>query len=318
MTSLISDQLWHELKRQAKETKRRSCVAVAYLSPGAFRRLPLRPGSLLVVNCNETTVRGGQTDPREVLKYLEHGVMVYNVSNLHAKVFVLGSRVFVGSSNVSSSSEGLLEAAIVSKDRSLVQACKTFVRSLVGEAMTPAELDRLIQLYDPKRFKSKVGRRGNGRRQRRIIPQHNPIWAVRTVEGYWQEADYEAEETSRDVAIQRLSSDDFKMDDFRWHGHSSAFFRGVREGDVILRVHEASPRKIFLQPPEKVVLIKRYKRGKRLMVFVERRKRLRQRSLSEVQHSVPAVGKLLMDVRQARMIRDATLVHDAQQIWAKS
>lgn len=315
MTSLHSDQLWSALKSQAKKTKFRSYVAVAFLGPGAFERLPLKPGSLLVVNCNEATVRGCQTDPREVKKYLKHGVSVHNVSNLHAKVFVLGTRAFVGSNNVSSSSEGLVEAAIATRNRNLVRECKRFVQSLAGELISPTEVDRLISLFDPKKLRQLSARGKQRRVRKKVIPQHNPLWAVRTVLGSWQNADYEAERLARPVAEKRLTSRDFKSDDFNWHGSKSAFFRGVRKGDVVLQVHEASPRHVVLMPPQKVILVKRYKKGKRLMIFVEQKKRLRNRRMAELQRQIPSVAKFLRGVQLAQMIRNPQIVHDVQHLW---
>lgn len=273
MTKFITEHLWDALGSKPKD-EARSYVAVAYLRSAPFERLPLKPNSLLVVNCNESTVKGGATDPREVKKYLDHGVRVHNVSNLHAKVLVLGTRAFVGSANISRSSEGLLEAAVTSTDRTLVNECKQFVQSLEGEEITPREIERLTPLFVTKRLTRQRARKPKGDScRRKVVPQHNPLWAIRTVLGSWQDIDYEVEESTKPVA-EEVSSHDFRVTDFRWPGDNSAFANGVRAGDVVLQVHKGSSRGFVLQPPQRVVLVKAYKNRKRLLVFVEQRKRL--------------------------------------------
>lgn len=289
---------------------------MAFLSPGAFERLPLMPGSILVVNCNEATAKACQTDPREVKKYLAHGVKVYNVSNLHAKVLVLGSRAFIGSANVSKSSEGLLEAAIVTAERTLVKSCKEFVQSLAGEELTPKEVERLIPLFDPKRFNRRMAQMPKGGSGRKTVPQHNPLWAIRTISGSWDEIDFDVERNSKPQAEKKITSEDFKLTDFRWPCDNSAFANQVRAGDVVLQIHEDGRRPV-LQPPQKVVMVKRYRKGRRLMIFVQQRKWLRDRKMAEVRSSLPKVANFLSEIGFSRMIRDPQIVHDVQNLWSR-
>jgi len=76
-----------------RERSQEACAeAVAYFGAGSSGRLPLPSGSCLVVDASDYTVSGGLTCPADLEKLLNRGVDVYRVSNLHAKVFVLGGR----------------------------------------------------------------------------------------------------------------------------------------------------------------------------------------------------------------------------------
>src|SRR6185369_13773316 len=153
--------------------------AVAYFAAGASKLLPLRKGSVLVVDMSERAVKSGQTDPKELIELLNKGVEVHSVENLHAKVFVLGDRAFVGSTNVSRrSADHLREAAIETVARSVVAACRQFVESLRGEPVDVEHAAAMAKLYRPPKVA------GNGRRRRRgsnvdaRTPAHAPLWAV--------------------------------------------------------------------------------------------------------------------------------------------
>src|SRR2546425_10788135 len=99
-TNFIHAGLWHRITSLVSRSHR-NYVAVAYLGPLATELLPLNKGDMLVVDMSVRAAKSSQTDPREVRKYKEKGVKVYSCQNLHAKVFVLGKKAVVGSSNVS-------------------------------------------------------------------------------------------------------------------------------------------------------------------------------------------------------------------------
>src|SRR6516162_9259529 len=123
----LSDNLWQRITSLAKKNAHRSFVAVAYFGGAASELLPLRKGSILVVDMSAKAVRSGQTDPKEIIKLLDEGVEVHSVENLHAKVFVLGSRGIIGSANASQhSASRLIEAAVVVADKRVVAACRSF------------------------------------------------------------------------------------------------------------------------------------------------------------------------------------------------
>ena len=102
---LLTDTVWARLSVLARRPRRSAAaVAVPYLGVGAAKRLPLRRGDLLVTRFDDAAITAGLVDPRDVDKYLQRGVDVHAVTNLHAKVFVLGSCAVVGSTNISANS----------------------------------------------------------------------------------------------------------------------------------------------------------------------------------------------------------------------
>lgn len=156
MTDFIFKDVWAQLGKASKTARGPAYVAVAYFGKNASKLLKLNAGSRLVVNASEACVKAGQTYPRGLKRLLPKGVRVYTVGNLHAKVFVFGSRAFVGSANVSRlSANTLIEAVIATKERGAVKASRQFVRDLCREELGPKELDRLSKLYRSPRFGAK-------------------------------------------------------------------------------------------------------------------------------------------------------------------
>jgi phospholipase D-like protein len=112
-TDFAFDRIWSRITSLTNKSTRNH-VAVAYLSPLATGLLPLKKDDVLVVDMSIRAAKSSQTDPREIRKYKKAGVRVYWTPKLHAKVFVLGDKVVVGSTNVSKkSNEYLQEAAII-------------------------------------------------------------------------------------------------------------------------------------------------------------------------------------------------------------
>ncbi len=121
-------------------------VAVAYLSAGMFGQLPLGTDDVLVVDVSERAVRNGSTDPAEVRRYVNADVRVFRRQGLHAKVFVLGDTLIVGSANVSkrSSSGGLIEAAYLPRTRRDVSTAREWISAeLTTRPVTVEYLDRV-------------------------------------------------------------------------------------------------------------------------------------------------------------------------------
>src|SRR5437773_1478451 len=129
----LHETLWEHIVQLAKKAKRRY-VAVAYLGTGAADMLPLGRRDLLVTDASLAAVRAGQTNPQTILDLLARGVVVHSCPALHAKVFVFDKSAIVGSANLSHHSQnGLLEAAILTREPSAVAEARAFVQSLAGE-----------------------------------------------------------------------------------------------------------------------------------------------------------------------------------------
>ena len=136
---------WGEIKKNAIDKK--CFVAVPFLGKNAATYLPIGKGNVLITRCNEQSIKAGQVDPSEVLKFIRRGVIVHNYSTLHAKVYVLGGKLFVGSANVSKSSQGLSESCIETNDPKMIAQAKKYIESLSSDLVTEEQVRRFIKLY---------------------------------------------------------------------------------------------------------------------------------------------------------------------------
>src|SRR5229473_6334205 len=140
--ALLTNDIWRTLTAATK-TRTKPVVAVAYFGQGAARLLPLPNGSRLVVDASDGAVKSGQTYPAELTKLLKCGVHIFSRKNLHAKIFIFGTKVFVGSANVSRRpAHTLREAMVVTTDRNAVAAARDYIRELCVQEIGPEALSR--------------------------------------------------------------------------------------------------------------------------------------------------------------------------------
>jgi len=304
---LLTTTVWHDITRAAKARPNDCRAAVAYFGQGASKLLPLKTGSVLVVDMSEASVGSGRTSPKDILSLIKAGVEVHSVRNLHAKVFAFPRRVFVGSANVSrSSSDGLIEAVLSSSDSSVISAARRFVDSLKGERISPQRAKTLLKIYKPPQF---------GRTKRRIgtsrVPQHSTLWLVPLVIKQWGERDYQEAEKGRPEARRRMrSTRRFTLDEFSWSG---APFTGnkVQLGHLVLQITREGDQK-FVTRPGIITYIRQYQqRGKhRAIVFVEVPRRSRRINLKRALRVLgPAASELRTLRSSPRMVRNLARAH---------
>ena len=150
MAEFHGSNVWTRITAAARAAGGPSEVAVAYFSNEGPQLLPLRAGSVLVVDASLETVANGGTSPAALRRMLARGIRIFSAQNLHAKVFVLGPRAFIGSSNASmKSSRFLIEAAIEVDDPGIVQAARAFVSGLLVTELDDAALQALEAFYRP-------------------------------------------------------------------------------------------------------------------------------------------------------------------------
>ncbi len=307
MTSLLTDRAWKRITELARRTSSGK-VAVAYFGQGASRLLPLKPGSVLVVDLSKAAVRSGQTCPAEVIKLLRRGVEVHSCSNLHAKVFTFGRRAIIGSTNVSRNSEqALIEAAVETTDPEVVRSCKGFVDSLRGEHVDLDYARRLAKIYKPPRFE--------GQATKSRTPLHVPLWAVPLVPVGFDPEDKEAFEQSKPIAEKKLKDQErFKLDSYIWTG--GGFRRPLKVGELVLQVVTEARGKVMLYPAGRVILIRPYKSAteERKLVFL-RIPKVRRKDMRDMKARLGEAGKLLRRLKNPRLIRGRRTVHEILQLW---
>jgi hypothetical protein len=156
---------WIEIKKWAP--KQKSLVAVPFLGKNAANLLPIISGSILVTRFNDETIKSGLVSPIEIIKFLKRGIKVHSWPDLHAKVYVFGKRAFVGSANVSKSSQSLSEACIETNDMQVVKEAREYIASLTSNLVTLEEAKSKLALY-PKDGERLFGVKASKGIQRRV------------------------------------------------------------------------------------------------------------------------------------------------------
>lgn len=153
MNKLITRKIWGALSTQARKTKTKSFVAVAYFGKGGARLLPLRKDSILLVDASEGAVKSGQTSPAELFKLYYKGVHIYSKACLHAKIYILGNVVYIGSANVSNHSKNTLkEILFKTNDKAVIKEAKEFILSFCHVPFGDEKLKKLQKIYRPPNF----------------------------------------------------------------------------------------------------------------------------------------------------------------------
>jgi hypothetical protein len=252
-TRFLQQDLWPLLTESVIAEGGMADVAVAYFGNGASSLLPLSSGSRLVVDASEETVKAGSTSPTELIKLHLKGVAIYSVPNLHAKLFLVGERLFVGSSNASlRSAETLVEAMIVTEDADAVRDARSFFGNLVLQPeLGRASLERLLQLYEPPKLSA--GRLptishqyppvSDGNRtvqplatSTKVVaadPVRPNVWLTRVGAGKHPQGSDGAVELGKAIALTKIKDPGIHKVSYLWDSTNMVPYR---EGDLLIRV----------------------------------------------------------------------------------
>ncbi len=260
---LITEKIWQEITSACKASQYRSYIAVAYFGKDGAVRLPLSDGSVLVVDASEAAVKAGQTSPEELIKLYRKGVSIYSMAGLHAKVYVIGTQLFIGSANVSSNSEKefLKEAMFHTTSRKLVTDAKKYVEGLATVEIGLHELRELKKLYKERKLPG-----GHGGRS--IASSHNVFLYKLDYKDY-QEESLDAYDEGKKVALEKIRKDNrHVLDDFEFDGKLL-----VKKDDIVIQVvYNGKGADVYY--PARVLHIKLWKDNRRF-IYLER---LRTRS----------------------------------------
>lgn len=254
---VITEGIWDEITKAAKKAKNNSFIAVAYFSSGASTKLPLKTGSKLIVDASEGTVKGGLTKPSELIELYKKGVEIYNLNNLHAKIYVLDRRLFFGSINVSNSD--LQEAVIESTDPKLISEAKRFVKQL-------CTIDRLlgiktlIQLQKIYRTPRGVNR---ARREKGISKNKSFISKLEYIDEYLNGYKKPLKQGKIESKKKIINNKQHKLDWFEWDAKLI-----YKEGDIITQVVKDGDEE-WIFPPARLINIKKWRNDKSKFVFLE-------------------------------------------------
>ena len=314
-TKLVADGIWKQITKSASASAASANVAVAYFGAGASKLLPLKKGSRLVVDFSDRAVKSGQTCPADILKLIQAGVDVYNVPNLHAKVFVFRNRAFIGSTNVSNSSAtALVEAAVVTDDRRLVASMRQFVRKLCLNWVTLHEAKQMAKLYRPPRF----SQAGGGRRRpgKRLVVRADvpPVRITQLHHVAFDSEEKQAQRKGKKVARRQIKdSRHFTVDEFLIEGRCEHVRR-----DTLIQVTDVGHGKKLVSPPAKVVHRQPVpnRRPMEIIVFVEMPKKCRRKNLKVVIRQLGGKARELLN--GDRVIRDRSFGEKLLGLWRTS
>ena len=309
-TVFIRQGIWPQLTKAVSGSRQPCAVAVAYFGAGASRLLPLPKGSRIVVDASERSIASGQTCPADLITLVKRGVTIYSVSNLHAKVFVIGRAAYIGSTNVSiRSASQLVEAVIRTTESSAVRAARRFVNDHCLHELTPEMLKQLAKIYRPpqvlggKRVKKQV--RQSSRRPtlpRVLLAQLELIT--------YSERDQHLHDSGFVVAKRRRQHPrSFELESFRVTGKCA-----YQRGDVVIQVTDEGSGDVLVTPPGNVLHVRTRRDGNRRVSFVYLERPIRRRR--RVESLARALGCSEKRLSRDELIRDSLFAQSLLNTWA--
>lgn len=262
-SKLVTAGVWKSLTSTAKAARTPAYVAVAYFGQGASKLLPLPPNSRLVVDASDGAVKSGQTCPVDLRRMQKRGVVIYSAPSLHGKVFVFGNVAFVGSTNVSNRSAGvLIEAALRTTDRQVVRSAKKFVDGLCLNELSPGTIDRLKRIYRPPHMPGGGARAGRNLKNTR---PELPRLFMAQLEDVAPPAGSEStlEKGFRIAKSRRKHGRTYAFDYLWWSGSCS-----MREGDKVVQVLEENSGRHFVASPADILYTRTWRKNGRQITFV--------------------------------------------------
>jgi hypothetical protein len=304
-TVVVGEGVWPAI-RHALRGRRAPIAAVAYVTASD---LPLKPGSILVCDAEEQTVRQGKTNPRVLGPMLKDGVRVFSMPGLHAKMLAGQDAAVVGSANLSNSSaERLIEAVAILPGSRHASAVRRQIELLISEAreLDPVEVKRLIGIYRPPPPSSSSPTR------------RSTLWRVATWREDWTDEEVAAAERGEPLAMQALRREFRGATAHAWRlDQVSLLKRMVANGldrgmEVVECLHRG--RSIMVQPIAKLLHVEPTTKGRWAIAFLARRRKAEARSLTSIKHKLtPALRRSFaasspgsrLTVTQARIARSA-------------
>lgn len=144
ITVLLSDDLWPRVREAVGKLHDKNgdrppiLAAISYVTND---HLGLRAGDTLICDASKRCIEDGSTSARLLRQIHNSGAQLHSFAGLHAKVAVIGPYSIVGSGNMTSNSERLLEAATWSTDPQI----REFVLELIYVTMAQSQT---VQIND--------------------------------------------------------------------------------------------------------------------------------------------------------------------------
>lgn len=269
MIKFISDNLWvtlHNLSKKSKRTK----VAVAYFGTGASDQLSLKKGDTLLVAMDLGNVRAGQVNPHEIQKLYDKGVSIFNLPNLHSKIYLFDKAAVITSANVSShSANHLLEAAVLTDDKNIFANAEKFINDHCIEKVEQDYIELCKENYNPP--KNFVAKR-KPQAKNSFKGQLSRLWVISTKPIDFTEDDYEVLEKDEAIFEKKISNKrTFELTEIKYPIRDK-FVNAVKEGDILIEIVSHKVRTHVIQPKRALGVTFNRKHGKAYLRVEERKK----------------------------------------------
>lgn len=319
MRFLVGPAIWARIGELARRPGR-GLVAVPYFGKGAAKMLPLKRGSVLVTRFEPSAVRAGQVCPDDVIALLKEDVRIFNEPALHAKVYVFPSSIVIGSSNASETSrDRLIEACIESNDPKMRRAAERFVLRHARDEVDLESARRLRKQYrEPRVFPMARGAISSGKRAsvRRDELSQRPLWLVPLYPLKRTSLEYDAAERAAvsDARKALLEGGDMTVHSFRW---STDVRERLQVGDsVLVRYRDKSLGVDLLEPPAKVLSVRKERGKHAFAVAYAWRKRARARSTMRVMRRLGEQANAVLTLKFAIKLASAEARERLLALWA--
>ncbi|WP_430331418.1 phospholipase D family protein [Rhodococcus sp. ACT016] len=232
--------VWDELTPLLAPYSTSITAAVSYVGSGASDIVKIRRGSSIIVDADRRTVRAGSTDPKVLLFWINSGVKVYSLKNLHAKL-ILAEAVdvkhdafaVIGSANLSQSSATRLFESVVLADGECFDEVRDALIEWKSRAtlLEAADLEDLADEFGADRTMPEGDAEGDGDEdsddddgERWLRPTVLHLAVVDSESEPTEEAEAMAEELSGEYGLDE--NPDYRIDMFWWDDAE-----GIRYGD---------------------------------------------------------------------------------------
>lgn len=271
MIRLVSNDIWTTIQKLSRKSKRTK-IAVAYFGTGATKQLKLKTGDTLVVAMGLNNVKSGQVNPFEIEILLDKGVKIYNLSNLHSKIYLFDNKVIVGSANVSTNSANtLIETGILTDDRQTIKEANKFITENCVERVERDYIEICKKNYNPPKFFGTSKKRKTTKKQT-FKGELSRLWVISTTPTPWKESDYETTDKDRQKFEKKIKNKrTFEVDEIKYD-YSNSFINEVKEGDILIEI-ETHKVKAFAIQPKRALGVTWDRNNKKAFLRTEERKK---------------------------------------------
>lgn len=242
MIKFLSDDIWVTIKKLAEKSKHRK-VAVAYFGNGAASRLKLKRGDTLILAISLKNVKAGQVNPFEVEKLIKKGVDVYNIENLHSKIFLFDKSVIVGSANVSENSEvRLIESGVLTNDPKVIAASGRFIADHCIEKVEQDYLEVCKKNYSPTKY---FGSSKKIKSNDKVIKKLSRLWVLST---RYKNINSDISERAQIKFEDKITNKRVFSTEKITYPPKDKLINEVKEGDIIIEIFNQNERAVVYTP----------------------------------------------------------------------